>query len=313
MGIVFGGRTMENQILEENVLKEVVRNIPFGVVVSREGLHRKVCYVNQTAYEIMGCTREEYVTLVEKGWSDFMDVDLREIIRENQKQIRNGEPFEVLSQTKIKKGENKWLLHRIVVRMQEGPTCYISFMDVTDRIEREQLRRREQEVLREQVSRDSFTKLLNRGTMELRVQEALTHTEKEEEYAYIALDVDDFKQINDAHGHGAGDMLILALARLLKETFGEESYVGRMGGDEFAVFVKDVKNRKTVCEMAECVRRGLRGERHALGLQKEPSVSIGIAFGPEAGTSFEELYHRADGALYRVKNQRKNGIAVCEF
>lgn len=304
---------MENQILEENVLKKVVRNIPFGLVVSREGRHRKVYYVNQTAHEVMGYTREEYVALIEKGWTGFMDVDIRAVIRDHHEQIRKGEPFEVLSRTRTKSGENKWLLNRIVVRMKEGPACYISFMDVTDWIEQEQLRSREQEVLREQASRDSFTKLLNRGTMELRVEEALAHTGTQEEYAYIALDVDDFKQINDVYGHGAGDMLILALAKLLKETFGEENYVGRMGGDEFAVFIRDVKNRKKVCEMAECVRRGLHGEQHALGFHKEPSVSIGIAFGPEAGTSFAELYHRADDALYKVKNQQKNGVAVCEF
>lgn len=325
-GIVFGGRTMEKKILEEHVLRKVMKNIPFGLVVSKEGLRRKVYYVNQTAHELMGYTKEEYVKLVEKGWTGFVDVDLRKVIRENHRQIRTGEPFEVLSQARTKDGRNKWFLCRIVVRMQEGPLSYVSYMDVTERIEQEQLRIKEQETLREQAAKDSFTKLLNRGTMEQRVRDALEACPEQSEYGYIALDVDNFKQINDVYGHGAGDMLILALAELLTEVFGEECQIGRMGGDEFAVFIPEVESREMVFERAERVRRELHGEKAflgfagelhgekaSLGLAEEPSVSIGIAFGPESGKSFEELYRRADEALYKVKNEQKNGISVFEF
>lgn len=304
---------MENMSLEQNVLQKVIKNIPLGVVVSKEGMRRKVYYMNQAAHEIMGYTKDEYTELVENGWSGFMDLDLRSVIRENNEQIRTGEPFEVLSKTRTKTGEVKWLLSRIVVRMKEGPSCYVSYMDVTERINQEQLQRQEQEALREQASRDSFTKLLNRGTMEQLICEALGASEAATEYAYITFDVDNFKRINDAYGHGMGDMLILKVAELLKEAFGKEAFIARMGGDEFAVFCQNIKEQDVVYQQAKRVLCELRKEREPLGFLEEPTVSIGIAFGPEAGTSFEELYHKADEALYRVKNEQKNGISVYTF
>lgn len=304
---------MSDNVLEEKVFHKVMRNVPFGLVVTREGLRRKVYYVNQTACQIMGYDKEEYVHRVERGWSDFMNINLRELIRDNIDQIRAGEPFEVLSKSKTKSGEYKWLLSQVVVRLKEGSTCYVSFMDVTNRIEQEQRRLKEQESLKEMAMRDSFTKLLNRGTMEERVKAALGNQKMQQEHAYITLDVDNFKQINDSYGHGMGDMLILTLAKALNEVFGEESDIGRMGGDEFAVFVKNVTDRGEVCERARCVMDNLRAEMADMNLLKEATVSIGIAFSPEAGVSFRELYDRADEALYQVKKENKNGIAVYQF
>ena len=151
---------MESYTLEEKVLRKVMRNIPMGLIVSKEGFRRKIYYVNDTACEIMGYTREEYIRKMQDGWTDLMDVDLREVIREHNEQIRSGTPFEVLSRPQTKNGGYKWILSRVNVQMQEGPLCYVSFMDVTDRMEREELCRQENEVLREQAMQDSFTKLL---------------------------------------------------------------------------------------------------------------------------------------------------------
>lgn len=160
---------MESYTLEEKVLRKVMRNIPMGLIVSKEGFRRKIYYVNDTACEIMGYTREEYIQKMQDGWTDLMDVDLREVIREHNEQIRSGTPFEVLSRPQTKNGGYKWILSRVNVQMQEGPLCYVSFMDVTDRMEREELCRQENEVLREQAMQDSFTKLLNRGALEKHV------------------------------------------------------------------------------------------------------------------------------------------------
>lgn len=304
---------MENHLFEEKVLEKVVKNIPLGVVVTREGRCRKIYYVNRFAYELLGYSRQEYIESVEESWAEFLGIDIKQIIRDNNEKIRSGESFELLSKTQTKSGEEKWLLCQVVVKMAEGPLCYISYQDVTEWVNQEQVRYKERQALREQASRDSFTKLLNRGTMEHLVGEALDADSDSKEYAYITLDVDDFKHINDVYGHGRGDMLILKVADLLTEFFKEETFVGRMGGDEFAVFCKNVENRDTIYQQAQHVMERLRREQEELGLKEAPTVSIGIAFGPEAGTSFLELYRRADEALYRVKNEQKNGIAVYAF
>lgn len=300
---------MENQVLEGAVLQKVMKNIPLGLVVSKEGFRRKVYFVNQTAYHSMGYSKEEYIELVQKGWSYFTDVNVRQVVRDNHEKIRRGEPFEVLAKTKTKSGEGRWMLYQIVVRMKEGPLCYVSFMDVTDKMERERSREKEQEQLRELALRDSFTKLYNRGTMEQLVEERLCGTDASQ-CAYITFDVDNFKQINDVYGHTMGDMLILEVAKQLKKVFNRKASVARMGGDEFAVFLQDVKEREDVYESAERVLEILREQKDSMGLKSAPTLSVGIAFTPEAGMSFPELYRRADQALYRVKNNTKNGIAV---
>lgn len=303
---------MKNQETEETLLQSVVQNIPFGIVVSKEGRQRRVCYVNQTAHEAMGYSKEEYIELVEKGWAHFMDINMRQVIRDNHEKIRKGEPFEILAKAQTKSGEEKWLLNQIVVRMEDGPLCYVSYMDVTENVEKEHLRIREQEALREQATRDSFTKLYNRGTMEQLVEKELS-ADRQAQCAYIALDVDNFKRINDIYGHDMGDMLIMELSKLLRRVFEQNAVLARMGGDEFAVFVRDAEAREDIYVKAEQVLAELRELKDEIGLRIAPTLSIGIAFTPEAGMSFQELYHRADLALYRVKNEEKNGVAIYEI
>lgn len=98
---------MDNWRLEEQVFAKVMRNIPFGMVVCREGLKRKVYYVNQAAYTMLGYTRDEYVQMVQNGWHNFIHVDIREIIRENHEAICSGEEFEVI--TKARKMVRKFI------------------------------------------------------------------------------------------------------------------------------------------------------------------------------------------------------------
>ena len=304
---------MESYTLEEKVLRKVMRNIPMGLIVSKEGFRRKIYYVNDTACEIMGYTREEYIRKMQDGWTDLMDVDLREVIREHNEQIRSGTPFEVLSRPQTKNGGYKWILSRVNVQMQEGPLCYVSFMDVTDRMEREELCRQENEVLREQAMQDSFTKLLNRGALEKHVCEALQERGGDEEDAFILLDVDNFKQINDIYGHGVGDMILMRMAGILNEVFGDHSCIGRMGGDEFAVFLKTSATGERLKRRFKSFLRRYAPKKNGCTCIKEPTASVGVAFVPESGSTFVDVYRAADQALYHVKNSTKNGMAFYDF
>ena len=301
---------MESAVLEEKVFHKVMKNVPFGLVVSGEGRERKVYYVNQMAYHMLGYTREEYIKKVQGGWSRFLDIDLREVMRDHHEEILTGEPFELTALTETKDGNKKWLSFRVMVSMELKPVSYITITDVTEKVEKNRRYAREREYLKDCAARDSMTRLLNRGTMEERIKEELEAVEEGQNYAYIALDLDNFKQINDMYGHWAGDSIIMGISNILREVYGNNARIGRMGGDEFAVFIPDVKDRAQIQSQADEVLRRLRLQKEMIGMAEEPTASIGIAFGPEDGRSFRELYHRADEALYQVKNEEKDSIAI---
>lgn len=301
---------MENSVLEEKVFHKVMKNVPFGLVVSSEGRKRKVYYVNTMAYHMLGYTREEFIEKVQDGWSRFVDIDLRTVMREHHEEILTGESFELTAQTETKEGNKKWLSFRVMVSMELKPVSYITITDVTEKVEKNRRYAREREYLKDCAARDSMTRLLNRGTMEERIKEELEAVEEGQNYAYIALDLDNFKQINDMYGHWAGDSIIMGISNILREVYGNNARIGRMGGDEFAVFIPDVKDRAQIQSQADEVLRRLRLQKEMIGMAEEPTASIGIAFGPEDGRSFRELYHRADEALYQVKNEEKNSIAI---
>ena len=301
---------MENSVLEEKVFHKVMKNVPFGLVVSGEGRERKVYYVNQMAYHMLGYTREEYIKKVQGGWSRFLDIDLREVMRDHHEEILTGEPFELTVLTETKDGNKKWLSFRVMVSMELKPVSYITITDVTEKVEKNRRYAREREYLKDCAARDSMTRLLNRGTMEERIKEELEAVEEGQNYAYIALDLDNFKQINDMYGHWAGDSIIMGISNILREVYGNNARIGRMGGDEFAVFLPDVKDRMWIQGQADEVLHRLRLQKEMIGMAEEPTASIGIAFGPEDGRSFRELYHRADEALYQVKKEEKNSIAI---
>lgn len=306
---------MESSVLEEKVVHKVMKNVPFGLVVSSEGRERKVYYVNPMAYRMLGYTREEYVEKVQGGWSRFVDIDLRTVMREHHEEILTGEPFELTALAKTKDGDKKWLSFRVMVSIDiistgVKPVSYITITDVTEKVERNRRYAREREYLQDCAARDSMTRLLNRGTMEERIGEELESAAEGQSYAYIAIDLDNFKQINDVYGHWAGDCVIMGMSDILREVYGNNARIGRMGGDEFAVFLPDVKDRARIQSQADEVLRRLRGQKEMIGMANEPTASIGIAFGPEDGTSFRELYHRADEALYQVKKEEKNSIAI---
>lgn len=107
-----------------------------------------------------------------------------------------------------------------------------------------------------------MTRLLNRGTMEDRIKEELESVAEGQNYAYIAIDLDNFKQVNDVYGHWVGDRVIMSVSNILREVYGNQVSIGRMGGDEFAVFLPDVKDRMWIQGQADEVLYGCADKRN---------------------------------------------------
>lgn len=156
---------------------------------------------------------------------------------------------------------------------------------------------------------DVLTGILNRMGLDKEVADWLM-AHPASHGALVSLDLDGFKFINDLHGHMAGDEALRTLARDLVESFGHDQIIGRNGGDEFVVFMKD-----TEPEQAEKVIKAFSskvktftydGETHAF------SVSIGYTLYKGDGTSLSRLFHQSDTALYAVKLRGRNHYRAYE-
>jgi diguanylate cyclase (GGDEF)-like protein len=153
---------------------------------------------------------------------------------------------------------------------------------------------------------DSVTGLSNRRFLERILDENIRlATLEDNSIAVFFVDLDEFKKVNDAHGHDAGDRVLVAVAARLLSVFRHGDYVARVGGDEFVVAAPGVKHASSIASMADKV---VASFREPLVIAEGPvsvSVSVGVALFPEHGRSSQELISRADDAMYLIKRTGK--------
>ncbi len=158
---------------------------------------------------------------------------------------------------------------------------------------------------------DFLTSLYNREAFIERIRPALEENEQKKQIcALMILDLDHFKEVNDCMGHGMGDIVLQHTANTLSSFFRKGDLVGRLGGDEFVIFVENVGNVKAFEGRIEELNRILCKTYHKNGESVQVSASIGVMLTNEKHTTFEELYEKADQALYQVKRATRNGYHI---
>ena len=166
--------------------------------------------------------------------------------------------------------------------------------------------KKNQELLKQKAERDSLTDLYNKAKMRKLVEKHIRQAD-DTEGAFIIVDIDDFKTINDTCGHLYGDEVLIKIANTILISAGMEDYAGRIGGDEFCVFCHGKNVGQHAVETAERISR-MADQIQLSG--RRVTLSMGISRYPEDASSYEELYQKADQALYRVKRSGKNAFSV---
>ena len=166
--------------------------------------------------------------------------------------------------------------------------------------------KKNQELLKQKAERDSLTDLYNKAKMRKLVEKHIRQAD-DTEGAFIIVDIDDFKTINDTCGHLYGDEVLIKIANTILISAGMEDYAGRIGGDEFCVFCRGKNVGQHAVETAERISR-MADQIQLSG--RRVTLSMGISRYPEDASSYEELYQKADQALYRVKRSGKNAFSV---
>ena len=160
--------------------------------------------------------------------------------------------------------------------------------------------------LMERAQQDALTKLYNKGACQELVSEALRGAPPDSCSALLLIDLDNFKQANDTRGHLFGDALLMEVAHTLQSQFRARDIVARVGGDEFLVFLPRIPDQELALRKARQVLEAVSGLTAREHLPAALSCSIGIALSPACGTAYQQLFQRADEALYRAKGLGKN-------
>ena len=162
---------------------------------------------------------------------------------------------------------------------------------------------------------DQLTGIFNKRSFEEYTQTRLDCSPETELHALIIIDVDNFKGVNDTLGHSYGDAVLAKIGSMMKEVFPEGDYLGRIGGDEFAVFVNTGNDNQSNYEnylISKCESLCESFRNHYTGADEnyKISASIGAVICPKYGKNFQELYTKADKALYVSKKGGKDRFTI---
>ncbi|MEG0049653.1 MAG: diguanylate cyclase [Clostridia bacterium] len=235
----------------------------------------------------------------------FFHPDDWELTKAAMKQLRkNGT---VSYEARLRRADQTYLWARMDLSLNTddfGSQSYlIGFMSDIDAI------KKQTERLENKVLTDPMTGLYNKIAMVNLVNKTIQCFPNEHN-ALIVLDVDNFKGINDTLGHAFGDLILMDICAKLKAAFRVADIVGRMGGDEFAIFMRNVPDTsgvlKKMTELSASLRQTYEGEKGAYNI----SCSIGVIMLENHKEPFEAFYRKADAALYQAKQNGKDQFVL---
>jgi len=171
------------------------------------------------------------------------------------------------------------------------------------------------EALRLQAMQDPLTRILNHGAILNVLSQEMDRSSREGQPLSLILgDLDEFKEVNDTHGHLAGDQALIEVARRIRHCLRSYDAVGRCGGEEFLAVLPNTDARQAT-RLAERIRMAISGEPFRVGADTiRLTLSQGVcSWSPSESAPTDSLIWIADQALYQVKNNGRDGVAALEF
>jgi diguanylate cyclase (GGDEF)-like protein/PAS domain S-box-containing protein len=260
-------------------------------------------YWSDEVYRIFEFTSGDW----EPSFDHFLNVihpDERAVIESlYNESLQNRSSFDVIHRLLMEDGRIKYV-HEL------GETLYDNFgkplrsigtvQDITERklIEKE---------MEHMAHHDSLTGLPNRILVKDRTTQIIAKSKRTgKKAAFLFIDLDGFKTINDSLGHSIGDILLKMVTKRLQSCIRASDTLSRQGGDEFLLILPDINDTKDVSVIADKLLGEFQKSFHIHNEKISSSASIGIAIYPDHGDSFEELFKSADAAMYKAKETGKN-------
>ncbi|MBY1722054.1 diguanylate cyclase [Clostridioides difficile] len=287
--------------------ESILKTIPARMVRLDARDYLTILWCNDIFLNMIEYTKEQFAEELNNqcGYLFSEDYKRSKKLAQDLKESGDNVVFEAKIYTRSRE-ERIWTVTLCYISGEDSwdgiPSFYSIGIDITK--ERKQI-----EKLQHISEKDALTGIYNRAETERQIKK---YFEKNLNVmgALFMIDTDNFKQINDTEGHMIGDIVLTEMASGMKKIMHDSDVVGRIGGDEFTIFMKNISSVKDAEKKAEEL---LYMFRHLF--QKEKSFlkvtcSIGIAIYPKDGTTFKEIYARADKALYQAKNMGKNNYVI---
>jgi diguanylate cyclase (GGDEF)-like protein/PAS domain S-box-containing protein len=258
-------------------------------------------HTNRALCDLLGYTESELLSMRLDDLIVEADVERERLDRERLL-AGTSDTYRVEQRYVAKDGRAVWCLKAVgaLRSADDAPSCIVVHLeDISERKQAEQELRRFAEY-------DSLTGLRNRRVFEADLGVQLSRCKRYDEHAALLLiDLDNFKQINDSHGHGTGDRMLKAIAETIRKRVRSSDVAARIGGDEFAVLLAHVDH-----ERMRSVLGDLRRMLDNCAIETDDAVisatsSIGAALLDKSVTSAEDALHVADIAMYADKRSRR--------
>lgn len=284
-------------------IQQLINSSRIGAFALSEG---KFIYTNRALSLICGFGDNE---LLNFPFSKLLETDIQnpwEILEHGTHWPENA-PLRSEGRIKTRSGDTKWV--EVATTMQiidQMPIILGTIYDLTERREAE-------EQMRVMSQRDPLTGLVNRNLF-LEITEKLLALakRKDEKLAILFLDLDQFKQVNDLHGHDVGDRILQETARRISACIRKSDTACRIGGDEFIVLLENISDQEKAFLVGEKIRKSLLEVFDIEEIKHSISSSIGIAIFPDHGSSEADLIRGADQAMYHAKRSGKNQISISQ-
>jgi len=285
----------------DKLLHTIINSSPDAIYAKdREG---KYILFNEASAKITGVPKEKVLGQTDEAL--FPKAIAQELQQTEQSIIKNGEIIQIEEIVTVDKGETK------TFHATKGPlkgnkgTVFGTFgisRDITAQKEYEKHLIESKEKFYKLSYIDTLTKLPNRLFISEKISEKI---EQKQPFSLIFLDLDEFKMMNDSYGHRFGDKILTEIAHTLQDVFGSDTFIARMGGDEFGVIYECVEKEK-IQKTMDLLYARLNDPFELDLIDVYITASAGICLYPEDATTMEEMYQAADVTMYNAKKIGKN-------
>ncbi|MHB1314150.1 MAG: bifunctional diguanylate cyclase/phosphodiesterase [Christensenellales bacterium] len=291
------GQQEQESIRQQYFASLIASGIAGGNLITKLNTDRTLISYSDSLLKLLGYSKNEFSEITHEGLIHLIWPDDRERINEEYNfQTAMGDTFELEYRVQRKDKTIIWVMEkgRRVKDIDSEPVHISMLLDITNRkAQLVQLLRRTQV--------DSLTNLYNREYARQEIKNYLYRHKSNHSSVLFVLDLDNFKHINDYFGHMEGDNVLIQTGNILNSNFRSRDVLGRLGGDEFIAFMKDVPQiedaEAKARQLCEAIENGFAGKYEDFQL----SVSIGGIYVSGEETTYFDMFRAADMALYQAK------------